>query len=81
MSDPRMIARLADLREFAELKTHFEERREAEAIRFGKASMANPEAHDQLEAHKLKAFYAGVDAVLGLPLKARRGTTNQEGTA
>ena len=67
-----MIARLADLREFAELKAHFDERREREVNRLGQKFYANPEAYDRLDAERLKAFYAGVEAVLGEPIRARR---------
>jgi hypothetical protein len=74
-----MIARLADLREFAELKTHFEERQQQDVARLGQRYFSAPEEWDRDEATRLKAFYAGVDAVLGLPLKARRDTIRQEG--
>ena len=80
MSDLRMIARLADLREFAELKAHFDERQERDVARLGEKFFANPEVYDRLDAERLKAFYAGVRAVLGEPLKALRDT-RQEGQA
>jgi len=69
-----MIARLADLVEFAELKAHFAARREHDTVALGKRMVAAPESYDRLDAERLKAFYAGVDAVLGEPLKARRET-------
>ncbi len=76
MANAAMIARLAELREFAELKSHFDERRDHEVTELGRKLFANPEAHDRFEAERLKGFYAGVDAVLSLPLKARRQTQN-----
>jgi len=76
-----MIARLADLREFAELKSHFDERRDHDIARLGQKYFANPDDWDRAEAIRLKAFYAGVEAVLGEPLKARRSTIRTEGQA
>jgi hypothetical protein len=66
-----MIARLADLPEFAELKTHFHEIREADVQALARKTFANPEGHDGLEWERKKAFYQGVDAVFALPVKAR----------
>lgn len=66
-----MIARLADLREFAELKLEFDERREAEIQSLARKTFALPSEHDVLEWERKKAFYAGVDAVLALPVKER----------
>ena len=80
MADLRMIARLADLREFAELRAHFDERQEREVARLGEKFFYSPETYSRLDAERLKAFYAGVRAVLGEPLKARRDT-RQEGQA
>lgn len=80
MADPSKIARLADLHEFAELKAHFEERREQDTVALGKKMIANPEAYDRIDAERLKAFYAGALAVLDAPLKARRDVL-QEGKA
>jgi uncharacterized protein YciW len=73
-----MIARLADLREFGELKAHFDERRERDVSSLGRKMFANPEEHERLEAERLKAFYAGVAAVLDEPLKARRATHDRK---
>lgn len=77
MADGRMIARLADLREFAQLKQAFDERCEAEVQALARKTFKLPEAHDRLEWEKLRAFYAGVDAVLALPVKEREALTQQ----
>lgn len=66
-----MIARLADSREFAELKQEFDERCEEEIQRLARKTFALPEQHDVLEWERKKAFYAGVDAVFALPVKER----------
>jgi Fe-S cluster assembly scaffold protein SufB len=66
-----MIARLADLREFAELETHFKERREEDIQVLARKTFAHPDQHDAIEWERKKAFYAGVDAVLSLPEKER----------
>ena len=71
MADPRTIARLADLHEFAELKTFFDEQREHDIEKLARQTFALPEKHDQLEWERKKAYYAGVEAVLALPVKAR----------
>jgi uncharacterized protein YciW len=81
LANSKMIARLADLREFAELKTHFEERQEADVARLGQKYFASPQDWDREEAIRLKAFYAGAAAVLALPLQARRDNIRQEGQA
>jgi hypothetical protein len=69
--DPRTIARLADLHEFAELKRYFDEQREADIQALARKTFAQPAEHDQIEWERKKSFYAGVDAVLALPVKAR----------
>lgn len=69
--NPRTLARLADLHEFAELKAYFDEQREAEIEALARKTFAQPAEHDQLEWERKKAFYAGVDAVLALPVKQR----------
>ena len=74
MANRDMIARLADLREFTELKSEFDERREEQVQKLARKTFALPEEHDRLEWERLKAFYEGVDAVLGEPVKARRAT-------
>lgn len=71
MADVRIIARLADLHEFAELATYFDEQREEDIKSLARKTFALPEQHDRLEWEKKKAFYAGVDAVLKLPAKQR----------
>lgn len=71
MANADMIARLADLREFAELKDAFEESKEAAVQKLARQTFALPEEHDTLAWERLKAFYAGVDAVLSLPAKER----------
>lgn len=78
MADGARIARLADLAEFAELKHYFDEKREKEVVALGKKMFANPEAHDRLEAERLKARYAGIAEVLGLPVKARASLQRKE---
>lgn len=78
MADAAMIARLADLREFAELRAEFEERKEEAITKLGRQAIADPDNHTALEAHKLKAFYAGADAVLALPVKAREAAKRKE---
>lgn len=71
MADVRLVARLADLHEFAELKKHFDEQCEAEIQALARKTFAQPANHDTLEWERKKAFYAGVDAVLSLPVKER----------
>lgn len=71
MADVRTIARLADLHEFEALRQHFEEEREADIQKLARQTFALPEKHDMLEWERKKAFYAGVDAVLSLPVKER----------
>lgn len=71
MADPQKIARLADFAEFEELKKHFEQRRIDEAHKLGRQMVADPGTHGETEARHLKSFYAGVDAVLALPIKTR----------
>lgn len=71
MADVRIIARLADLHEFAELKQHFDELCEADIQALARKTFALPAEHDMLEWERKKAFYAGVDAVLSLPVKER----------
>lgn len=66
-----MVVRLADLHEFAELKKHFDEQCEEEIQALARKTFALPEHHDRLEWERKKAFYAGVDAVLSLPVKER----------
>jgi hypothetical protein len=66
-----MIARLADLHEFAELQQEFVERREEDIQALARKTFALPEEHDMLEWERKKAFYAGVEAVLSLPVKER----------
>jgi hypothetical protein len=72
------IARLADLREFAELKRHFDEQREADIQALARKTFARPDEHDQLEWERKKAFYAGVDAVLSLPAKERESQRKEQ---
>jgi hypothetical protein len=71
VADLRMVARLADLREFEELKQHFDADREEAVQRPARKTFASPEHHDEKKWIELKAYYAGVDAVLGLPEKQR----------
>lgn len=67
-----MIARLADLREFAELKQHFDDLREEEAQRLARKTLANPEGHDRIEWERLKARWDAIDSLLALPAKERK---------
>ena len=69
--DPRTIARLADLHEFAELKLYFDEKREEDIQALARKTFAQPAEHDQLEWERKKAFYAGVAAVFALPVEQR----------
>jgi hypothetical protein len=66
-----MIARLADLREFDELKQHFEAQREEEVQRLARKTFAIPEQHDRIEWERLKARWDAIDEVLALPAKQR----------
>jgi hypothetical protein len=70
-----MIARLAALPEFAALKDYFDERREVDVQKLARQTFASPENHDRVEWERLRAFYAGVDAVLSLPIKVAKETT------
>jgi hypothetical protein len=71
VADLKTVARLADLHEWAELEKHFNEVREEEIQRLARKTFAQPEHHDRLEWERKKAFYAGVDAVLSLPVRVR----------
>ena len=71
MADGHMIARLADLREFAELGKHIDAAEEGAVERLARKTYALPAEHDTLEWEKLKAFYAGARSVLELPHKLR----------
>jgi len=71
LADVRLTARLADLPEFAELKQHFDERREEDIQALARKTFSQPHEHDVLEWERKKAFYAGVDAVLSLPVRER----------
>lgn len=73
-----MVARLADLREFAELKQAFDDIREADIQALARKTFAMPSEHDTLEWEKKKAFYAGVDAVLSLPVKERQSQREEQ---
>lgn len=64
-----MIARLAELREFDELKQYADERRESEVQALARKTFSSPENHDTVEWERLKAFWAGVDMILGAPRK------------
>lgn len=66
-----MIARLADLREFSELKAFFAEKSEADVKRLARKTFASPEEHDRIEWEKLRAYYKGIDDLLALPIKLR----------
>lgn len=66
-----MIARLADLREFDELKQHLEAQREEEVQRLARKTFALPEQHDRIEWERLKARWDAIDEVLALPVKQR----------
>jgi len=66
-----MIARLADLREFAELEAYVREREEEDVKALARKTYKLPEAHDRLEWEKLKARYAGMYDLIGLPATAR----------
>ena len=69
--EAEIVARLAESPEFAALKEHFEKRRTDEAHKLGRQMVADPSTHGETEAQYLKSFYAGVDAVFALPIKAR----------
>lgn len=71
MADTRTIARLADLHEFEVLRQHFEEEQEEAVQRLARKTFAVPEEWDEKDWLRLKAYYAGVDAVLSLPAKER----------
>jgi hypothetical protein len=71
VADLKTVARLADLHEWAELQKHFDEVREEDIERLARKTFALPEHHDRLEWERKKAFYAGVDAVLSLPVRVR----------
>lgn len=67
-----MIARLADLREFEELRQHFFDMREEEVKRLARKTFANPDEHDRSEWVALKARWAGIEEALDLPIKKRK---------
>lgn len=78
MSDPHIIARLADSPEFAALKEHFAQRKVDESHKLGRQMVADPSTHGETEAQHLKSFYAGVDAVLALPIKTRANLKKEQ---
>lgn len=71
MTDPRTIARLAEMHEFKELRRHFDELFKKETDRLAQKSLKNPEEFDRLEWERLRARFAGVNQVLQLPSEAQ----------
>jgi chromatin segregation and condensation protein Rec8/ScpA/Scc1 (kleisin family) len=65
-----MVARLAEIREFQELVEHFNELREDDVKKLARKTYAKPEEHDRIEWERLRAYHAGIDAVLGFPAKS-----------
>lgn len=74
-----MIARLADIREFAELTQHLNELREEEVQRIARKTFALPEQHDRVEWERLKARWGGIDEMLALPAKERDRQRKENG--
>lgn len=72
MANGRMIARLAELQEFAALKEYFDEHREEAVQKLARRNFAAPDTHVALEWHEIRAFYDGVDAVLKAPERIRK---------
>lgn len=58
-----LIARLANMHEFGELRDLLEAEREEAIAKLGRQVFANPETHDRLEAERLRAFHRGVEHV------------------
>lgn len=79
MANTDMIARLADIREFAELTQHLNELREEEVQRIARKTFAMPENHDRLEWERLKARWDGIDEMLALPAKERDKKRKENG--
>lgn len=73
-----MLARLNDIAEFHELKKYFDAKAEEDVQALARKSFKNPEGHDVLEWERLRSFYAGVDAVLGLPKIAKQRTSDRK---
>lgn len=78
MADVRMIARLADRPEFAELLKYVKEREEEDVKNLARKTYKLPEAHERLEWERLKARYAGAFEVLDLPVLARDQLKREE---
>ena len=74
-----MIARLADLREFAELTEYLNELREEEVQRLARKTFSLPEQHDRIEWERLKARWDGIDEMLALPAKERDRQRKENG--
>lgn len=72
MADAHLIARLANMREFAELATAYDEKRAQAIAKLGRQVFANPETHDRLEAERLRAFYRGVEDVFATVARAAK---------
>lgn len=73
-----MLARLGDIAEFHELKKHFDAKAEEDVQALARKTFKNPEGHDRLEWEILRAYYAGVDAVLRLPQTAKQKTAERK---
>ena len=71
MADQRMIAQLADLPTFEQLRVEFEERRTVAIEKLGMKCFLVPDSHEQVEWERLKAYYQGVADALALPAKLR----------
>ena len=71
-----MLARLGEIAEFHELKKYFDAKAEEDVQTLARQTFKNPEGHDRLEWEKLRAYYAGVDAVLNLPKIAKQKTAD-----
>ena len=72
-----MLARLNDIAEFRELKKYFDAKAEEDVQALARKTFKNPETHDALEWERLRAYYAGVDAVLGMPKTAKSKTESE----
>lgn len=64
-----MIARLAELAEFDELREHFNGLFEVELEKLARQTFALPENHDRLEWERLRARYDGIEKVLSFPAR------------
>lgn len=67
MADARMVARLADSPEWAELRTIFDDAKETYFRKLARRIYSNPESITNSDLHYKRGVYRGVEIVLNEP--------------